>query len=155
MPLHFFAFKKPALHLKYIHMFQDFNFKLAVINELMYNQETLTPKFDVYAFAATHNLNLSEIRWEYEIIPEVREYFENLVIPAHLLPTITHLSQDGGDDIHLQLCTQWDGEDDLFNITSTADCALLPNLKSVVLLYDDDEIMVSAFEKIGITAEYV
>ena len=49
----------------------------------------------------------------------------------------------------------WDGEDDLFNITSTADCALLPNLKSVILLYDDDEIMVGEFEKLGIEAEYL
>ncbi len=136
-------------------MFQDFNFKLAVINELMYNQETLKPKFDVYAFSEQHNIDRSQMRWEYEMIPEVREYFENLEIPSDLLPTITVLSQDGGDYIHLQVCPMWDGEDDLFNITSTADCALLPNLKSVVLLYDDAEIMVGEFEKLGISAVYL
>ena len=136
-------------------MFQDFNFKLAVINELMYNQETLKPKFDVYAFAEQHNINLSLMQWEYEMIPEVREYFEALEIPVDLLPTITSLSQDGGDDIHLQVCPMWDGEDDLFNITSTADCALLPNLKHVVLLYDDAEEMVDEFEKLGINAAYL
>jgi hypothetical protein len=136
-------------------MFQDFNFKLAVINELMYNQGTLKPKFNVYSFAEAHDINLSDMRFEYEMIPEVRAYFEALVIPDELLFTVERLSQDGGDDIYMQICVCWDGEDDLFNIVSTADCALVPNLKSVVLFYDDDEKMIGEFEKAGIRAEYV
>ena len=47
-------------------VFDTFNFKLAVINELMYNQEVLKPYFDIYdymAFKKAHwNLETSKNR---------------------------------------------------------------------------------------------
>ena len=59
--------------------FVDFNFKLAVIQVLMYEQTMLTSPFDVYEFAKNHSLREINIDEEgYEIIPEVKEYFEKL-----------------------------------------------------------------------------
>jgi hypothetical protein len=70
----------------------------------------------------------------YDIIPEVQQYYEQLEIPAETLSLIEQINQDGGDNIYLQICPFWDGEDDLSNIQSVEDAALLPNLKSVTLL---------------------
>ncbi len=136
--------------------FTDFNFKLAVIQRLMYEQGLLTPRFDVYAFVAGYTARSIDIEDEgYAIIPEVRQYFEALEIPVELLDHITQINQDGGDEIYGQLSPFWDGEDDVFNIQSAADAVLLPNLASVTLFYDDDERILEDFRQRGITAEWL
>jgi hypothetical protein len=135
--------------------FKDFNFKLAVIERLMYEQGVLTPRFDVCDFVAAYTERQIDIEKEgYDIIPEVRAYFEQLEIPAELLPRIEEIDQDGGN-IYLQICPFWDGEDDLFNIQSAEDAALLPNLKSVTLFYDEDERILEEFRQRGIAAQWV
>lgn len=136
--------------------FQDFYFKLAVIQRLMYEQDILTPRFDVYEFVkgyAARDINVEEEG--YDVIPEVRDYFERLEIPADTLPLVQEINQDGGDDIYMQLCPFWDGEDDVFNIQSAEDAALLPNLKSVTLFYDEDDRILEAFRQRGIAAEWL
>lgn len=136
--------------------FQDFNFKLAVIERLMYQQGVLTPRFDVYDFVAAYTARQIDIEEEgYDIIPEVRAYFEQLEIPAELLSSIEAINQDGGDYIYAQLYPFWDGEDDIFNIQSAEDAALLPNLKSVTLFYDDDARILEEFRQRGIAAEWL
>ncbi len=136
--------------------FKDFNFKLAVIERLMYEQGVLTPRFDVYEFVKAYTERQIDIEEEgYEIIPEVRAYFEQLEIPAELLPSIEAINQDGGDHIYGELCPFWDGEDDIFNIQSVEDAALLPNLKSVTLFYDDDPRILEEFRQRGIAAEWL
>jgi len=50
----------------------------------------------------------------YDIIPEVRACFEQLEIPAELLPLIQEISMDGGDEIYVQLYPFWDGEDEVW-----------------------------------------
>ncbi len=136
--------------------FKDFNFKLAVIERLMYQQGVLTPRFDVYDFVAAYPERQIDIEEEgYEIIPEVRAYFEQLAIPAELLPSIAEIYQDGGDNIYLQLCPFWDGEDDVFNIQSAEDAALLPNLKAVTLFYDKDARILEEFRQRGIAAQWL
>ena len=136
--------------------FKDFNFKLAVIERLMYEQGVLTPRFDVYDFVAAYTERQIDIEEEgYEIIPEVRAYFEQLAIPAELLSGIAEIYQDGGDNIYLQLCPFWDGEDDIFNIQSAEDAALLPNLKAVTLFYDSNPRILEEFRQRGIAAEWL
>ncbi len=136
--------------------FKDFNFKLAVIERLMYERDLLTPRFDVYDFAAAYTERQIDIEEEgYDIIPEVRAYFEQLEIPAELLPLIEEIDMDGGDEIYGQLCPFWDGEDETFDIRSTEDAALLPNLKSVTLFYTGDERILEEFRQRGIAAEWL
>ena len=138
--------------------FKDFNFKLAVIERLMYEQGVLTPRFNVYEFVKRYTARRIDIEEEgYDIIPEVRAYFEQLEIPAELLPLIQEINMDGGDEIYGQLYPFWDGEDEIFAIRSAEDAALLPNLKSVTLfyIYPGDERILEEFRQRGIAAQWL
>lgn len=136
--------------------FQDFNFKLAVIQVLMYEKEVLKPKFDLYNFVANYKERKIDIEKEgYNFIPEVTAYFEQFEIPSDMLNSIEAIYQEGGNEIYIHLLRFWDGEDETFNISSTEDLALVPNLKKIVLFFDDEEKMVEEFKKKGIEAEYL
>jgi hypothetical protein len=114
-------------------IFQDFAFKLMVVQELMYVKQTLQPAFDVRDFAQKHTARKIDLEGleAYSVIPEVRAYFENLEIPLALLDDIEALEADGGDDIYAQLAPLWSGEDDYFEVQSAKDAKLFPNLKQV------------------------
>ncbi|MBC9933166.1 DUF6892 domain-containing protein [Chitinophaga qingshengii] len=134
--------------------FADFNFKLAVIQEL-YDKNLLTPVFDLYEFVKNYQGREIDIEAEgYEFIPEVTAYFEALEIDRKLAPHVTEIYQDGGNDIYLQVLRFWDGEDDTFNIKNFEDVKHFPNLKRMTLFYADNmaEIQAQLAEK-GITAE--
>ena len=136
--------------------FKDFNFKLMVIQTLMYDRKVLTPAFDVYEFAKRYKKRAIDIDEEgYEVIPEVRKYFANYPIPASLLGEIEKLEQDGGDDVYLQLRPFWDGEDDAFNVKKADDAALLPKLRRVVLFHDKSKTILQAFQKRRIEATFL
>ncbi|MER5479086.1 hypothetical protein ABT026_19265 [Streptomyces sp. NPDC002734] len=114
--------------------FRDFNFKLLVVEKLMYWDKTLVPAFslrrlmaergveDLHDYAEEHDL-------EYQVFDEARAYFEALEIPAELLATVEELTFDGGHQVYMECAPVWDGEDDLFNVRSLEDLDLLPNLK--------------------------
>lgn len=105
----------------------SFPFRLAVIQELMYEQHVLEPRFDVYDFAqdqGSRSFDPDEVG--YEMIPSVRTWFRKLPIPARLAQRITTLVLDGGNDIYLQLIPQWDGEDDSFVIKTLKEEDLAP-----------------------------
>ena len=76
-------------------------------------------------------------------------------IPTYLLENIDELYQDGGDHIYHQLCPFWDGEDNIFNIRSTEDCALLPNLKKMTICYDEDDTAINELHSRGIQVEFL
>ncbi|WP_440122143.1 DUF6892 domain-containing protein [Tenacibaculum sp. Ill] len=141
--------------------FKELNFKLAIINELMYVQEVLQPKLEVYEFIEKQrNLTSSEaydiIEEEgYEIIPEVLQYFKNLEITSEMVENIEELHMDGGDEIYGQIIPFWDGEDDVFSVNSAVDAKLLPNLKSVSLLYSENESLLEDFQEKGIEADWL
>jgi hypothetical protein len=117
-------------------VFTDFNFKLAVMQELMYNQKLLKPKFDLYEFVKFHTAREIDVEAEgYEFIAEVTDYFQQFEIEAALADKVTEIIQDGGNDIYLEVLRFWDGEDDVFNIRSFKDAAQFKNLKSVSLFY--------------------
>lgn len=56
----------------------DINLKLMIIQKLMYEDEILLPKFDIYDFVEENNLDLEKIG--YEIVPQALQYFKNLPI---------------------------------------------------------------------------
>ena len=110
--------------------FQDLNFKLLVIQALMYHEEKLTPRFDVREFARRYTAREVMIEDEgYDPIPEVLDHFRGLPIAPELLARVEELGFDGGLEIYSQICPYWDGEDDVFDPVSAADVALLPNLR--------------------------
>lgn len=136
--------------------FSDFNFKLAVIQQLMYDTNLLQPRFDIHEFIEIYKgkkINISN--YEFQLIPEAKEYFEKLPIATELLEKVEEIYQDGGNDIYMNITGLWDGEDNMFNITSTDDLKYVPNLKSITLFYDEDEEMVNKFSEKGLDAEYL
>ncbi|MEE2037418.1 hypothetical protein Q8791_09320 [Nocardiopsis sp. CT-R113] len=116
--------------------FQDFNFKLLVIDRLMYDDETLSPPFNL----STHlrGLGITESAYdyarrtgkEYAVLDEARAYFEALEIGEDQLATVDTILFDGGNRVFMECAPIWDGEDDLFDVRSLDDLALVPNLRS-------------------------
>lgn len=115
--------------------FDHFNFKLAIIQELMYEQEVLEPKFNAFEFCEERGLDYWEYgeRYAYEIPPEIREWFEQLEIPLSLAKKVKRLYFDGGNEIYCQVAPIWDGEDDLFDVTAISETELqqFPNLRTI------------------------
>ncbi|MFD5729625.1 MULTISPECIES: DUF6892 domain-containing protein [unclassified Streptomyces] len=116
--------------------FRDFNFKLIVIDKLMYDDETLTPAFriadclkakgidDPQTYAYDNDL-------AFTVLDEARAHFEALEISPELLATVETLDVDGGLQVYQECAPVWDGEDDLFDVGSLDDLDLLPNLRLI------------------------
>jgi len=118
-------------------LFSDLNFKLLVIQELMYVQGKLLPKFEVEEFVRQHTDREIQIRKEgYEVIPEVLAYFKELPIPSSLLAQVETLGFDGGNEIYHQVYPFWDGECETFDVKSPEDIKLVPNLKRMSSMPD-------------------
>ncbi|KFG71934.1 DUF6892 domain-containing protein [Streptomyces mutabilis] len=118
-------------------MFRDFNFKLIVVEQLMYTDETLTPQFSLADLLKENGLG--DDPWEYaqhgltyQVVPEARSYFASLEISEELLAGVEKLCMDGGNQVYQECAPVWDGEDDLFDVASLDDLVLLPNLRRVL-----------------------
>lgn len=125
-----------------VKMKTDLNFKLMVVQRLMYDDELLLPKFDVYEFASNYKgrkIDLEEI--SYDMIPEVKAWFEDLDIPLELLWDIKELRASGGDEIYHQLIPHWDGEDEMYDVVSAEDVKYFPNLKKITLMGRNKEVV--------------
>ena len=121
---------KPAAKKKAGVVFKDFNFKLLVIEALMYQRKVLKPKFDVHAFARDHAARAIDVEKEgHAVIPEAKQYFQDLALTKTQLGKVTRLAIGMAVSRYLQIIPLWDGEDDAFDITSVDDAALLPKLK--------------------------
>lgn len=152
-----FAIAKPAEN-----RFRDFGLKLLVIEELMYRQCRLAPKFDIRAFAAEYQKREIDVENNgYAIIPEAKVYFANLPIPDDLLARVKHLHQssgiDGGPRYIEHIFPFWDpgAGDDPVPVTAkaVADLDLLPNLTSISGLENSkpNRTLLSALRTRGIT----
>lgn len=111
--------------------FKDFNFKLAVIQVLMYDKKLLKPAF--------HN-NVANPKQDNKMIPKAKKYFTDLDIPDELLAKVTEIEQDPNNDVVLELIPIWDGEGDEFVINSADDVSLVPNLKKATIFFSADSI---------------
>ncbi|MGZ0149213.1 DUF6892 domain-containing protein [Kribbella sp. WER1] len=113
-------------------VFTDLNLKLAVIDELMYQQEVVEPKFSLAEFLRWYEGREIDLAAEGGApVPEALAWFERLEIDATLAGRVRNLVVDAGNEIYGQIAPQWDGEDDTFDIGSWDDLALLPNLEQI------------------------
>ncbi|MEU9359207.1 hypothetical protein AB0D35_14040 [Streptomyces sp. NPDC048301] len=116
--------------------FKDFNFKLLVIEKLMYEDETLTPAFSIDERMRDRGI-ADTVSYVYDndlafsVLEESRAYFEQLEISDELLAGVEELLLDGGHQVYYECSPVWDGEDDLFDVRSLDDLALLPNLRLI------------------------
>ena len=134
-------------------VFKNLNFKLAVVQHLMYDKGLLEPRFDAYEFAAEYTRRKIDIDSEgYEPIPEILRWFEKLPVPARLAEYVTELEMDGGDEIYTQICPFWDGEDNRFSVDSIAESELkqFPKLKRVTLMSSCPQLIIPLFERLNI-----
>ncbi|MEV0174542.1 hypothetical protein AB0I00_25900 [Streptomyces sp. NPDC050803] len=117
--------------------FRDFNFKLVVINALMYQGRSLAPAFDIDEHMLTRGIDdipavyVLENELDEDVLDESRSYFESLEISDELLAGVESLCFDGGLAIYYHCAPAWGGEDDLFDVGTLDDLALLPNLRQV------------------------
>ncbi|WP_433701207.1 DUF6892 domain-containing protein [Nocardiopsis sp. CA-288880] len=115
--------------------FQDFNFKLLVVEKLMYDDGTLSPRFTLSEHLK--GLGITHAPYEYaysigkefQVLDEARAYFEALEISAEQLATVDSVLFDGGLRVFMECAPVWDGEDDLFDVRSLDDLDLVPNLR--------------------------
>lgn len=117
--------------------FKDFNFKLMVIQELMYEQNLLEPKFDIEAFAEQCKDEI-DLQSE-EPIDEAVKYFKKLPIPKSMAERITALNVDGGNEIYAEVSPGWDGEDDWYVVKKGTDALQFPNLKKADDMFFSDK----------------
>jgi hypothetical protein len=132
--------------------FTDLNFKLAVVQELMYNQGLL-PRFDLREYAAEQGFTYDA--GSVDAVPEALAYFEALEVPVELAEKITEIEMDGGNEIYLEIAPNWDGEDGLFDVDEFADLRHFPHLKSMTLLYTGNEEALATLRARGIEADWL
>jgi hypothetical protein len=137
--------------------FVDPNFKLLVVEELMYFQKVIQPQFDMEPFAKAYKEGTIDIEEAgYEVIPEARQYFLSIPVKREWLERITSLCQDGGSHIWLQIIPRWSGTTDDFDINRVDDAKMLPNLKKIVLFYNAKRLgILDEFARLGIKASWV
>jgi hypothetical protein len=112
--------------------FEDFGFKLAVIQVLMYEKKILKPKFDLYEFVKWYKKRRIDIEMEgYEPIEEVTNYFRDLPIPKKYANEITEIKIFADNQIYSQLIYFAEGDEDYWIIKSAKDCLNFPKLKMI------------------------
>lgn len=131
-------------------VFDNFNFKLAVIQELMYEQEVLKPYFDIYDYKA-----FKKAKWKLDTEKNVRgavTFFKELPIPVSLAKNIERIRMDGGNDIYMNIAPMWDGEDQRFDIDKLSEQELrqFPNLKHMSVLTGKLDELRKVCEPMGI-----
>ncbi|MFF8616349.1 DUF6892 domain-containing protein [Streptomyces sp. NPDC015350] len=117
--------------------FRDFNFKLLVIEKLMYEDRTLTPAFSIDGCLKAKGIDDAQLHaydndLAHTVLDEARAHFEALEISEELLATVDTLLIDGGLQVYCECSPVWDGEDDLFDVDSLDDLDLLPNLRRII-----------------------
>jgi Family of unknown function (DUF6892) len=114
--------------------FKDFNLKLIVIEELMYRQSVLRPRFDLQALAESSALPEGDNSpTETGIATAALAYFQQLQLTTRHLLEVTELVFDAALTIYQQIHPNWNGPDATFEVRSLEDLALLPNLRRVYL----------------------
>ena len=134
--------------------FDNFNFKLAIIQELMYDINVLQPEFDIYEFAKEYKGE--EIDTESEtVIEPALDYFKNLQIPKSLAKEVGSFYMDGGNEVYMNIIPQWDGEDGYFDLNdvSLTELRQFPNLTEATVLTDDFDKIKKIFDAAGIKVE--
>ena len=136
-------------------IFDTFNFKLAVIQELMYNQEVLKPYFDIYDY-----MIFKKAHWNLETDKNVRaavSFFKELPIPASLAGLVKEINMDGSDEIYMQIAPEWDGRDERFDFrkVTKSEMEQFPNLKKMLIFGNerDAESLRKVCDPLGIAVE--
>ncbi|MGP1611611.1 MAG: DUF6892 domain-containing protein [Catonella sp.] len=134
--------------------FDNINFKLAIVQTLMYDLKLLEPSFDIYDFA--NQYKDEEIDTEsYTIIKPALNYFRNLPIPKKFASQVETIYMDGGNEVYMNLIPQWDGEDGCFDLNEVTLTELeqFPNLKQATIMSSNFDKIKETFDAANIEVE--
>lgn len=113
-------------------VFKDFNFKLAIINELMYGESPVLPPFSLNAFISGYtNRAINSNAEGFTAIPEVLAFFDEYEVDEKYASLVTSLYLDGGNQLYHEISPLWDGETPLFDISDFSDISQFTNLKEI------------------------
>ena len=134
--------------------FDTLNFKLAIIQVLMYDLHLLKPEFDIYAFADQYQGEKIDTDSD-TIIEAAMNFFKEMEIPKNFAPYVEKLYMDGGNDLYMNIIPQWDGEDDSFDLNeiTLAELQQFPNLKKATLMSSDFDKVKEVFDLANIEVE--
>ncbi|WP_270759697.1 DUF6892 domain-containing protein [Ruminococcus bicirculans (ex Wegman et al. 2014)] len=130
--------------------FTNLNFKLAVVQELMYNMEILKPYFDIYDYL---KFKKSKAKTETEKnIKAAIDFFKNLPVPQKLANELTEITMDGGNEIYGNIAPLWDGEDGRFDLDeiSPDELKCFPNLRKIKLMSSKPEKIITLCEEYNV-----
>ncbi|QJX80117.1 DUF6892 domain-containing protein [Priestia megaterium] len=131
-------------------LFTDFNFKLIVIEELLDKNPLFLNKLK--ELEAKYNNNY-EWYSDAEPIVQILDYLKSLKLETSDLEKIEYLCFDGGNEIYGIIKPDWDGEDELFDVTSVEGFQHLKNLKRVDYTSMCDPKVLEPFKLAGIEVE--
>ena len=134
--------------------FDTLNFKLAIIQVLMYDLHLLKPEFDIYDFA--DHYEGEKIDTDSDIIIEpAMNFFKEMEIPKNFAPYVEMLYMDGGNDVYMNIIPQWDGEDDSFDLNEITleELQQFPNLKKATLMSSNFDKVKEVFDAANIAVE--
>ena len=134
--------------------FDTLNFKLAIIQVLMYDLHLLKPEFDIYAFADQYQGEKIDTDSD-TIIEAAMNFFKEMEIPKNFAPYVEKLYMDGGNDLYMNIIPQWDGEDDSFDLNeiTLVELQQFPNLKKATLMSSDFDKVKEVFDLANIEVE--
>lgn len=134
--------------------FDTLNFKLAIIQVLMYDLHLLKPEFDIYDFA--DHCDGEKIDTDSDIIIEpAMNFFKEMEIPKNFAPYVEMLYMDGGNDVYMNIIPQWDGEDESFDLNEITleELQQFPNLKKAIIMSSNFNKVKEVFEAANIAVE--
>lgn len=129
-------------------MFKDFNFKLAVINELLDKHPSFEEELETLKSEYCNSYE-----WysdEPEPIPELLEYFSQLQLTNQDLDKITEICFDGGNEIYFILQPDWDGESAVFDFDDISGIENLKNLKTITYISMCQEEILTPLKSKGV-----
>lgn len=130
--------------------FDNFNFKLAIIQVLMYDLEVLEPYFDIFDFAEQYEGKEIDVE-SYEPIRPALNFFKKLPIPKRLAEKVEEIDMYGSE-IYMNIIPQWDGEDGYFDLNqiSVNELKQFANLKKATIMSENYDEVSQVFKNFGI-----
>lgn len=123
------------------------NFKLCILQVIIYDLELLTPYFDIDEFVGWYTGKGIDTESSTPIKPALN-YLKKIPIPKRLAEYVIEICMDGGNDIYMNIAPQWDGKNEIFDLNEISEKELsqFPQLKKVTL-------MTSQYDKLSVLLE--
>lgn len=128
-------------------LFKDFNFKLVVINSLLDKETSFGEELE--RLENEYNEENEDFEID-EMNTSILEFLQELTLTQEDLNEVTELVFDGGEDIYFMIYPDWDGEDDIFDVTSVEGIEKLNNLSEVIYVSMASEDVINEIEAMGI-----